>query len=123
MNTKPTWVKYATAAMVYVLFIMLIAIGFILIMMKTSHSNDNTNVIKTEATVVDKHEKTNRIYNGKTYITPYSYYLNTHIAGREEDQKIQVPQSSYNQINKNDIIMIDITVDKNNKIVKVDLSE
>lgn len=123
MNTKPTWMKYATTAIVYILFIMLIAIGFILIMIKTSNSNGNTNVIKTEATVVNKHEETNRIYNGKTYITTYSYYLNAHIAGSEEDQKIQVLQSSYNQINKNDIVMIDITVDKNNKIIKVELSE
>lgn len=102
---------------------MLIAIGFILIMLKTSNSNGNTNVITTEATVVNKHEKTNRIYNGKNYITTYSYYLNTHIAGSKEDQKIQVPQSSYNKIHKNDIVMIDITIDKNNKIVKIDLSE
>lgn len=91
MNTKPTWIKYATAAIVYVLFIMLIAIGFILIMIKTSNNNGDTNVITTEATIVNKHEKTNKIYNGKTYITTYSYYLNTHITGSEEDQKIQVP--------------------------------
>ena len=86
-------------------------------------AKNNTTVIKTEATVTEKKEEVNRIYTGTTYITTYSYYLYTEIAGSEEDQRIQVPQSYYNKINEDDTVMVDVTINTENKIVDVDLSE
>lgn len=108
---------------VFIFFTMMILIGLMPVIIKVRNNSCETNVIKTEATVVKKKEESNRIYNGKNYITTYSYYLYTNIAGNEEEQRIQVPQSYYNKINENDTVMVDITVDKENKIINMDLSK
>ena len=121
MNNKAT--EYVKAAVVFICFIMII-IGFIIaIIIEVRNSGGETSIIETEATVVEKKEDTNRIYNGKMFITTYSYYLYVQIDDIEEEQEVRVPESYYEGIYENDTVMVDVTVDENNEIVSVDLSE
>ena len=56
-------------------------------------------------------------------MTTYSYYLYVLIDDNTEDQRVRVPKSYYEGVNENDTVLIDVTVDKDDKIVNVDLSE
>ena len=123
MKNKEELKMCVEIVIVLIFFTMMILIGLMPVIIKARNNSYETNVIKTEATVVEKKEENNRIYNGKNYITVYSYYLYTNIAVNEEEQRIQVPQSYYNKINENDTVMVDITVDKENKIIDINLSE
>ena len=123
MKNKEELKMCVEIVIVLIFFTMMILIGLMPVIIKARNNSYETNVIKTEATVVEKKEENNRIYNGKNYITVYSYYLYTNIAVNEEEQRIQVPQSYYNKINENDTVMVDIPVDKENKIIDINLSE
>ena len=104
-------------------FLICVIVASVLLFKNSICGAIGTTVIETEGTVVEKKEVANRIYNNVSFITTYSYYLYVQIADNEEEQRVRVTKSYYEGVNENDTVLIDVTVDKDDKIVNVDLSE